>query len=421
MSDITAQLVQLPNISTVVKKLFLTTGREWREDKNDTGFGSLVFQNDDPALASIVGPNNLVNFYVKGVLAFTILLDQYAPVEVAEGEEAQQVTRWSGPGHIALMDRIEVYPGLGVLKRPIEQQRTFNYTANAYDDSGPEWVAATSMCTVADAQTGTWDAGTPGTEWDAGYPDPTAVVLGPSTGTAGNAPEGSLYGRDPFTLASGGQFTLNALMDNYGEVYIDGVLVLSPGQSTNLEIGFLHTSKVTLELTAGAHLLSWKVTNGPGNGTDNPVGVAYSLYESDALGVLGTLKHNSTTACQIVEYPAEAPGMTPGAALELLRAEGAARVYVGDTKAIAGLVTFSFDADVDTNGAPWSVIANMATKVGNSMGGFLRELSLGTIDFYMAPGTLVLDAWIKGTRGSGTSAVYDSGVNISRLERTGEV
>lgn len=415
---ITATLVELSDLVTPIETLSLSRARSWRDELNEAGSGELTLQNDDPALPSFALPNSLVNFYLAGVLSFTLLLESFFATDIDQLEEAAETTVFKGRGHLALLDRILVYPGLGVGKKPIEEDRAFNWTARAYDDS--TWVPATLVTTVGDAKTN-WDGGDPDVQWDPDFPDDTAEILWASDGTVSAAGVGDCYFRQFVTIPYDGTYALIAAMDNYGEVYPDGVLVVTPGQSESLEVGFKSRSQVTLEFTAGSHLIACKCTNAIGVAS-NPAGQAWAIYEIDALGKLGSLiAHSEAASTVMVEYASEPPGMSPGQAIILAVAEGQARGCLPD-------LAYSFDEVLDTNGDPWPIVADIATKVGTTLLQFLRELSGTYIDFAMAPGTLTLDAYIRGGLGGTPGVNYHSPTDpndpatgsLLQLTRTGE-
>lgn len=389
-----------------------TRNRGFQENLSEPGSASITFQNDDPDLASMVPPNTLINFYADGVLAFTMLAETFDAILLDQGEEANEATVWAGRGHLALFERALVYPSIGVGRRPIEADRAFNWTAIAYDDSA--WIAATSICTVFHAKfnppgDGAWDGGVPEVQWDPTFPDNTALIIWASDGTVSGAGLGDCYFRQTITIPADGNYTLFALIDNYGEVYVDGQLVMSPGQSQALEVGFKTTSKITLEFSAGSHLIAVKGTNAVGTGS-NPAGIAWAIFPSDALGNIGSVLDHSSTSSKIVEYATQPPGMTPGKALLLAIIEAQTRA-AGDALAFINLLTVSFDAVHDSAGNPWPVVADIATKVGTTLLQFLRELSGTYIDFYMAPGTLTLDCWMLGGRGTTPGVDYHSPTN----------
>lgn len=406
-ADVTAELVDLSDLSTQIVACNATKARSFQENLNEVGSGTLVFWNDDPALASLVTPNTLVNFYLYGVLVYTVLLKFWEANLVATTEEPAETTTWSGPGHLALFDRVIVYPALQLGSRPIEEERSFNWSAAIYDWVGNGAVAATALCLVSDAQTGTWPQ-----PWDTDFAAPGADVLGPSTGSVTAAPVGSCYYQQVVIVLTAGTYQVQVLMDNYGEVFFDGALLMSPGQDTGTAEGFSKTTKRNIDLSPGIHTINARVFNAP-FGILNPTGYAFCVAAYNADGTLGTVIAQSEVAggALIFEYPAEPPGMTPGAIGLLLIGEGQSGTALGggratsDALAFVNLVNPTFDDVNDSNGNPWPVVADYATKIGTTLTQVWRELSTYA-DFWMTPGTLDFNMVIKGDRGSALGVDY---------------
>ncbi len=409
MSGITAQLVvSFATMATSTASLDLTRFREWTETLNDVGSGSITFQNDDPALAFVESTSTAINFFVDGTLAFTMIPEiPEATVIARSGNDGDKVTKWTGRGHAALLDRAIQYPALQLGSRPVEEERAYNWTSPVYEWVSNGAVAASVICSVTSAQHG----GLP-VDWDADFADPGADVLGPSSGTTTTAPTGNCYYQQSVTIVTDGTYEIQNLMDNYGEVYFDGALLCSPGQVDNptSEAGFLNMTRSSLDLSAGLHSICARVYNAalPPSNTNDPTGWAFCVAEANADGTLGSIAGSSSVAdgALVIEYPAEPPGMTPGRAILNFIDEcqngtslGGGRAS-GDALAAINVVSCSFGATNDTGGTPWPSSPEIATKIGTSLLTFLKEMSATYIDWYMAPGTTVLDAWVAGGRGS---------------------
>lgn len=408
---ITAEAVTIADLSTVVGTFPLMEDYGWLVQRSDVGSFVLTLNNLDPARAFIVTPNTLINFYLFGTLAATGWFENRDTNELATDEEPEETSTYRGRLHGGLVDLITLDPPGGLERWPIADDRNFNYTDPAYDSSA--WVTPTNVSTVLNAQTN-WAGGTdPAVQWDPDFPDPgTIQILWASDGTDTDAGVGDCYYIEVITAATTGTHALVTAADNYGEVYIDGQPMATPGQESDLRIGFTRMTKQLFDLTAGDHLLAAKCTNAPG-ASPNPAGIAWAVYESNALGQLDTLiAYSNTTDVVMLEYQTQTPGMTPGAAIIAFLAEAAARAGV-DPLAIANLVTVSFTVDEDTAGTPWPVTADMATKVGRTLLEFLRELAETYIDWRMRPGTLILDVWVKDGQGDILDVNYERGTTLT--------
>ncbi len=406
MADLTIGLYALADLDDAVTGIASARRPSWHEELSEAGFASLVLQSDDPVNNLIVMPNTLIGFDVDSNRAFTMLVERFTAVDIDPGEEAAQITTYDGRGLPALCDRLVVHPALGIGKKPIEEDRALNWTDPAYDDSA--WSTATAIDTVAGAQA-SWGGG--GNTWDADFPDNTVDVLGPSTATTTTALPGECYIRQPITVGADGVYRLSGLMDNYGEIYVDSVLVLSIGQTQDGTMtAFQTTVAATVELTAGTHTVALRVVNFPISG-NNPMGAAWVLELLDATGVvLSQAAGTDAATAVIVEYPTSPPGMTWTQALNILLDEAAARAG-SDPLAVANLLERDFTDTDDTASATVPVVADMATKVGTTLLTFLRELSATYLDFDVnvntSTGAPRLQVWIKGTRGSTPGVTYE--------------
>jgi chromosome segregation protein len=92
----------------------------------------------------------VIRFDIMGWPAWTLLCEESANQSVAQGEDAEQVTVWSGRGHMALLERGVIYPSGGTGRLPIQDDRTFNWSSIEYDDS--TWINATVISTAAAAK-----------------------------------------------------------------------------------------------------------------------------------------------------------------------------------------------------------------------------------------------------------------------------
>lgn len=398
-SDITAVVVDLSDLSTSLATCENTRDRTFQENLSEAGAGSITFQNDDPDLAEMVLPNRLVNFYLEGVLAFTLLPETYEATDVSPNEEAELITVFSGRGHGALLDRVAIYPTLGVGRTPIEEDRAFNWPAISYDDSA--WPNATELGTIDDGrlvEQAIRGYASPD-ESIVGFPDGDAICVWAAGGTfyfgrplpADSA--GTCRMRWLVTFPSDGLYSLFPAWDDFGEVYFDGqLLTTTEGRS------FFQHQKWTMNVTAGEHLIAMMVVNGPNLEAWNPGGAAWTLYHALDDNNLGAFVAHSTGAGKIFEY-ADPPGMTPGQVILLMLGEAQARGAIP-------YITCSFDAVNDTNGDPWPDVTDIATKVGTTLLTFLRELSATYIDWSMTPGTTELNAWVKGGRDTAPAISY---------------
>lgn len=367
---------------------------------SESGAGSFDLKNDDAAWESFARDGtDVVAVDVLGARRFALLVEQLARKTVDQNEEVGQVTSFSGRGHLACLSRALVYPALGVDRHPVEEDRQFNWTSPVYDDSG--WDASVLIDDVGGAKSD-WPI-----PWAEDFPDDTAEILWAPYFLPDFAATGEVYFHQRFTATQAGRHIIFATADNYAEVYIDGALVITV--SGNNGFGFTHAQQIDVDLDVGEHLVAIVGTNLPlGGGGVNPAGIAWAIYVPGYPPDL--VAHSDASECTIVGYPSEPPGMTPGEVMRLAVEEAQARGEIS-------YVTLGFDDTNDSNGNPWPVVADIATKVGTDLLTFFREIAGTYVDLYMPPDGYELRAYNIDERGTSSGVEFaapaDGGQAIS--------
>lgn len=363
-------------------------GYQWQDQLNEPGAASVILANDDPDLREI-HPGDRVLYEVEGFAAFTMLPQQLEIVTVSPDEEAGQHTTVSGPGTLALLESALVYPSRGLSVWPIEEDRIFSWPAPDYNDSG--WGYASEMAKWSDATYWTTDSvgGSPPAPSD--WPDSDARWIWASGTDWRWAPDGYCYVRRVFTVPDGcRKVAVYVALDWTGQIYFDGQSI---GENT-WEVQNTTFFREEVDATPGDHTLAIECLNDvdpEGDNKQNPGGILCAVYAMGNAGE-GELLVHSDSSWRIVEYPPFPPGMTPGEAMLHCISEAKSRGFLPT-------IETTFTNEVDSAGAPWPVVGDIATKVGTDLLTFFRELSQTYIDFAMSPAGDVLYAWASGTRG----------------------
>lgn len=388
------KLYRSATINTPVATLTDAKAPKFRDVLNDTGTGSVVLQNTDIHLTGLLS-DDVLRFELYGFAVMAIIAAQRETVAISPKEEVAEETTLSGPGTVARLAEALVYPSRGVDSLPIQEDRIFNWAAVEFDDSlwtTPKIVMRTNQTPEERPENeGWWQIGWP----DKGGTDYSNWIWAPGS-TPALAPEGTCYFRRTFTVAATCTARILISVDNGGDLYVDGVLLVERLSD------FRRPSSVDLQLSAGDHLIAVRGTNDPfpAGGTINPAGVVYSVYVLEPNGDLGDAIMRSDDAGVGLYYPDRPPGMTPG---EVIRHV----IEQAQTRGVLTGVTLMFDDEVDSDGSAWPEVADIGTKVGTDLLTFLKELAGGGyIDFWMSPGAWELYAWVKGGRGS------DRGVSL---------
>lgn len=393
-ADLSLEVVTRTTMGTILATLDGSFRRRFQTEVSDPGAGSFELGNEESDLAQIVH-DRLVIFRIQGAAVWTMLIESTDRRSRDQAEEHGQTTTVSGRGHLAICEESVVYPVRGLDQLPAEEDRLFSWPAIDYDDSG--WGFATEI--AVQGSTSIYWTGLPSADW----PDATARWIWASSGSQEWAPPlnagdpAFCYFRKEFTVPAGvTRLRIYMTVDAQGDLYLDGQKLMST-RYTVVDPTEMVTEIV--EVTPGTHLLAVAAQNDPdpeGDMIHNPAGVLVAVYASDPYDGNGALLVHTDGTWKIVEY-ADPPGMTPGAAIRILVEEAQAR------GALTG-VTLAFSDSSDSDGQPWFVYPDIATKVGTDLLTFLRELAATYVDVWMAPASLTLYAWNRATQGSDRTA-----------------
>lgn len=404
--------------------LLLSFGRTWQETLNDTGTGTIVLANDDPALAAL-SYDDAIRFYLDGAPVFTMLVEGFDTETISPSEESGQITTVSGRGAAAMLDHIVVYPEGGANHLPVADNRLFFFGQSTFDDSG--WQLATEQALYQDT-TPNWNTGDPPEKAPRGWPDPLSRYIWNNLGTVNDAPQGTVYFRHQFALAATQKVKIYASGDNLWTLWLDGVQIMGEAQDGTTWRDTQHTD--VMDLSAGIHTLAAKVTNTAPfvdalGAHPNPAFLM--VYASIVNGSDGTETFLTRTdgSWRVTNYLANAPPVTAGQILDILFAEAQARGCV------VPLTTFSDTNDSD--GAAWGAagtaggpIYEFTVPIGDSMLGVLRSLSDTYIDFRFRYGAFIIDMWNKSAHLPVSPAVLISGYvdavngNLTELRHGGD-
>jgi hypothetical protein len=417
-----------PGSPTKVCDITEAWGRKFRNAKNDYGSGELNIQLSDPELAE-VQPGRLVKFVRDSVVRGCVVLGARRIARVKRGEEAEQVLSVQAPGVMFVLNDGRQQPVNGANWSPWDRQRRWDYSNPELDTTS--WVAATELGrqgdyvvvnTLAEGIAQLLDYGRyPGAPpegygdadsmwiWSSGYDG--AAGTGVGDGTL-NMAVGTSYFHKTFTTSADARVRLVGACDDFFEVAVDGVVLVTTGP----EPEEAHSRARTRDffLTAGTHTVRVKASNYPRVSQDgNIAGLVMAIHEVDvANDSLGAVLVRTDDTWKALDYPASAPGFTAGDILLTLLAEMQAEGFLTD-------VSPTFDATLDSDGGTWPILTDVVTQLGDGLGDIVRQLCETAIDSRVNH-DLTWDAWIKGTAGTASGVTYAEGVNIAELELDGD-
>lgn len=412
MADIVVKAYNRAAPAKLLGTLSTDKARTWLQQLSETGQGETAAQIDS-ADAALLTYDTILRFFLLGMDRFAILVEAKKRRSIAQGEESEEVVVASGRGVLALLDFSVLFPELGLNVRSPEH-RYFSFPSVDYDDAA--WIAATEIKQQSDTAFGQWettDEGGAVHQAPVDFPDPDAwwiwsrpqdLMLSPPQ------PVGDIYGRDAFTLAAQTPVAIVWSADDGGRLFLDDELIDEEVRA-HIWAGF---RRVDLLLDAGDHLLAFKATNIERDSVaTNVAGIIYSVVTTteggDAYGAVITRSDSST---KVLDYPTEAPTMTPGQILRVLIDEAQARgELVG--------VTIDFDDAVDSDGTPWTGVDVVYAVGTTSYLQIARQLAETSIDIAMTP-ALVLRAWVKGDQGSVTAITLVEATHYHSVDHEGE-
>jgi hypothetical protein len=402
-----------PTGVTLIGTLTQDFDRSWEDVLNDVGSGqvSLLVGSSDLAMLT---PRRIVVCRLNGVDRFAWVVGGVVDASpVHPGEEAREVVRKTGLGVASLFSKVKVYPEVALGVATNATYRYFNFASFDYDHTS--WVAATEIKLQSDVGLIYMlaDGVTPG---PSNWPDPDAYWIWSSAATGGTPPMavGSSYFRKIFTLADETSVAVLITADDGYRLFLDGDLLAE--ETTAYMWGETRRHDVTLG--AGDHIIAIEGINANrASAATNIAAVLCTVVETDGDGNIPetpTVITHTDSTWKALDYPAEAPTMTPGQIINIILGEAHAR----------GRMTHlnqNTTATLDSNGNAWAESVDIAVPVGQTS--LLDVLKLmadqDIIDFHVTP-DLMLEAFNAGTMGAASGVTLARGTNLLDWRVTGE-
>lgn len=393
---------------TPIATLSKAFARGFLNQLNEVGSGTMSVHDSDAefiaASPAVKNYGNIVRLEIDDEPVAAFVIKRRRCPAAPKGEAAERVWTFSGPGAAALLGNARVDPD-GGWQRAFDRERTFDFTAIAYDDSG--WIAATEVRQQSS------DPSKP-----TGWPDPsTWSIWGEApTGSPPASPAGKNYFRKSFTLADDTAIAVFMSPDNTGRLWVDNKLIID---TTDTAHAYLTTWRANLTLTAGDHVVAAEITNAATTaGHPNPGGMFCAVYSLDPdTGALATLLFHSDSSWLALDYPASVPGMTVGQIMRILIEEAQDRGALPS-------ITWSFTDSADSNALAWPDERDQAIIIGTSLLDVARMFGETAADYRMTP-LLVLEMFVSGTIGAdrtsgGGAVTLEVGESWEELDNDGE-
>lgn len=359
---------------------------------NDLGSVTLEIDNDDPLLGSLVD-GTIVRVNTPG-LAAAYRLSTSSSDEVSEGSEGAQTTTVEGDSVMVDWEHSLVDFPLGPFDQaichtyPQLTERAMHWSGFDYDEIADGWSTTSNIIAVQG-----WPS-TFYTNEPSGWSDPSALWIGPYSGTHENAPSGEMY-FVRYALVGLGPKRLQFAGDNIARAYVNGIEVGSaefkqPGQ---------YDFEVT---TAGWIKLGFHLTNAADDGPvgGNPTGLIFVLRD----GPDGAIICHSDADVLMLAYPSTAPYVRLG---RMIR-----RIMLSNPKLTPWSVTGT--EEEDQNGNAYPVASDVSFRIGsNSCLAAISALADVWIDWRAASSALQLQVVLKNAWRFTSPVVLTSGYSAA--------
>lgn len=363
----------------------------------------------NPALG-LIEVGRIIQYRVDDTPIWSLLIEDFVSTIVSEQEEAGEVTEVTGRGTLAIFDKVKVRPDASMGNQPFHPTRWFNLSARGLREDDPdapqgEWAAAVGQLPNYDTNN---YFGRPEGFTDTAGPDGAGPewLWDRDSRTTPFAPIGRVYGRQWFFLDSPTSAIVEAAADDTIELWIDNVPMI---RTEGVYMG--GCAKAGTPLDSGWHLIAW---NGR-NLNELRAGVVYAVW-SVSDGMPNTLLARSDSSlCKVLGYPSVPPGFT---ATEVL-----IRV-IQECQLLSRLlnVDWTFTADEDTADEEMEEVTDITCKApADSVLTLMEMLAETYLDLSVNPaptsGDHVLNAWMRGTKGSDKSATVGFTKGTCRVVR----
>lgn len=353
------------------------SGKSFLVERNATGTGTLRLPiTDDDAALLDYDKVVVFTYAAQETRAWVIETLDWNVVD----EAGSRYVLAAGRGIEMWLEGAAVYP-VGGMKRKSATERFFNFASvDSYDhDLGATWVVPGAI---------PWDDRVgPLAGYPLDWPDIQCRWIwagAPYELVPANTPN---WFRRRFTLTARYPVRVFATADSGADVYLDGEQVLSFTHNETGQWRKTFTADITLE--AGTHVLAIEGRNGTNPTTPTPAGVIALLTTLTADGDPdATILRTSTQA----RVSTTEPGWLAGDVLHTLVTEAQAR----GAGRVANL-TLDFDAELDSNGDPWTVRVNRSWKVVfDNVLTVASDLAELGIDFWITPDLVMHAAEARG-------------------------
>lgn len=288
-----------PTNTTLLGTLSQVLSAEFSDEFNAAGFGTVQVPASSTADKNLLVKDRVVRVNYQSATRYAWF------IEVLENDLAlgsgQQVVTASGRGLLAWLDDAVVYPQ-GGLADFSSDQRPFNFAAadgpwkSSVTWSAPQTVQWRNDTTARRGLPVKWRSIDPDARW-LWSTDPTAMV---ERGTVN-------YFRGTFTLTESTRLKMWASFDNFGQVWLDGTLVMDSSRFNETAPSYAQFTTFVARLGKGTHTVAARVRNDkPWERTDLSISASTDRVSASAHGLA------ANTKVRVTDISKSGTGLTKG-------------------------------------------------------------------------------------------------------------
>lgn len=350
-----------PTNTTELGTLSQVLSAEFSDEFNAPGMGQVVVPLSSSADRTLLVKDNVIRVSYQGSVRFAWFIE-ILERDLALGSGQQTITA-SGRGLLAWLEDAVVYPQ-GGLSDFTSDQRPFNYASadggwkTSVTWSAPQGVVWTSDDTARKNLPVKWRAIDPEARWIWATNPTTAVQRGTIN-----------YFRATFTLSESTLVAFFASFDNFGQVWVNGTLIMDSSRFNETAPSYAQHVRVTVRLGKGTHTVAARVRNDkPWERSDLTIAKDDNRVDATAHGLV------QGTRVRVTDVSKSGTGLTKGDAYYL--------VNVQDD---------SFKLSTTSGGSPVDILEDAKIDlqiVADSLAGFL--FSCWSLDNDNKPNSLIL-------------------------------
>lgn len=288
-----------PTNTTLLGTLSQVLSAEFSDEFNAAGYGTVQVPRSSSADKALLVKDNVVRVLYRSATRYAWF------IEVVEQDLAlgsgQQVITASGRGLLAWLDDAVVYPQ-GGLADFSSDQRPFNFAAadgpwkSSVTWSTPQAVQWKNDTTARRGLPVKWRSIDPEARW-IWSTDPTTPV---QRGTVN-------YFRGTFTLTDSTRVKMWAAFDNFGQVWVDGTLVMDTSRFNETAPTYSQFTTFVARLGKGVHTVAARVRNDkPWERTDLSISASSDKVSASNHGLA------ANTRVRVTDISKSGTGLTKG-------------------------------------------------------------------------------------------------------------